>query len=125
VEREQPGLDGSAHPERGAHLLQHLLLPGAHLLGTEPQEATLGPPGSASEIATPATRGARRIRVHSWSVKSCLDVRAASCERASAVEPAKLFASLFYSWSTSHPAGFASFTRSARPPMDSSPMPKG
>ena len=37
VGREQRGLDGSAYPERGAHLLQHLLLPAAHLLGTEPQ----------------------------------------------------------------------------------------
>jgi hypothetical protein len=29
-------------------------------------------------MATPATSGARRIRVHSWSVKSCLDVMATS-----------------------------------------------
>jgi NADPH:quinone reductase-like Zn-dependent oxidoreductase len=42
---------------------------------------SIGPPGSASEIATPATNGARRIRVHSWSVKSCLDVMATSWER--------------------------------------------
>jgi hypothetical protein len=39
---------------------------------------SIGPPGSASEIATPATSGARRIQVHSSSVKSCLDVMATS-----------------------------------------------
>ena len=32
--------------------------------------ASIGPPGSASEIAIPATNGARTIRRHSSSVKS-------------------------------------------------------
>ena len=32
--------------------------------------ASIGPPGSASEIAMPAMNGARTIRVHSSSVKS-------------------------------------------------------
>ena len=43
--------------------------------------SSIGPPGSASEIATPTTSGARRTRVHSSSVKSCLDVMATSWER--------------------------------------------
>src|SRR4051794_26540584 len=33
----------------------------------------MGPPGSASVIARPATSGARPRRSHSWSVKSALD----------------------------------------------------
>jgi hypothetical protein len=44
VQRETPlkrGLDRSGRTERSAHLLQHLLLPGAHLLGAEPHEAAL------------------------------------------------------------------------------------
>ena len=45
---------------------------------TDSLATSIGPPGSASEIATPATSGARRIRVHSWSVKSCSDVMATS-----------------------------------------------
>src|SRR5215213_11711593 len=32
--------------------------------------SSIGPPGSAREIAIPATNGARRIRIHSSSVKS-------------------------------------------------------
>ena len=36
--------------------------------------ASMGPPGSASEIAMPATIGARSTRVHSSSVKSVLVV---------------------------------------------------
>src|SRR6187455_2489376 len=36
--------------------------------------ASIGPPGSASEIARPATSGARPSRVHSSSVKSALVV---------------------------------------------------
>ena len=39
---------------------------------------SIGPPGSASEIATPATSGARRILVHSSSVKFCFEVIATS-----------------------------------------------
>ena len=35
---------------------------------------SIGPPGSASEIASPATNGARTTRVHSSSGKSCLVV---------------------------------------------------
>ena len=38
--------------------------------------ASMGPPGSASEIAIPATIGARTIRAHSSSVKSSLIVKA-------------------------------------------------
>jgi hypothetical protein len=41
------GPDRSGHPERGAHLLQHLLLPGAHLLGADPMK----PPSSAASAA--------------------------------------------------------------------------
>src|SRR6266540_1946184 len=40
--------------------------------------SSIGPPGSAIEIAKPATNGARRIRIHSSSVKSFLDVMATS-----------------------------------------------
>ena len=36
--------------------------------------ASIGPPGSASEIASPATNGARTIRVQSASEKSLLVV---------------------------------------------------
>ena len=36
--------------------------------------ASIGPPGSASEIAMPATNGARLIRAHSASVKSAFEV---------------------------------------------------
>ena len=40
--------------------------------------ASIGPPGSASEIAMPATNGARTTRDHSSSVKSLFVVMAAS-----------------------------------------------
>ena len=43
--------------------------------------ASIGPPGSASEIAMPATIGARMTRVHSSSVKSFLVVTYASFRR--------------------------------------------
>jgi hypothetical protein len=36
--------------------------------------ASIGPPGSAREMASPATNGARLSRAHSSSVKSALDV---------------------------------------------------
>src|SRR4029453_15987584 len=51
-----------------------------------PLAPSMRPPGSAGEIATPATRGARRIRVHSSSVKSCLDVMATSWERGTSLD---------------------------------------
>ena len=40
--------------------------------------ASIGPPGSASEIAMPAMNGARLSCVHSSSVKSVFDVMSAS-----------------------------------------------
>jgi len=39
---EQRGLDGSGRPERGAHLIQHLLLPGPHLLAPRQQFEAIG-----------------------------------------------------------------------------------
>ena len=38
--------------------------------------ASMGPPGSANEIANPATMGARTMRDHSSSVKALFDVTA-------------------------------------------------
>jgi hypothetical protein len=46
-----------------------------------PLASSIGPPGSAGEAATPATSGARRVRVRSSSLKSCLDVVATSWQR--------------------------------------------
>jgi hypothetical protein len=57
--KEQRGFDWSGHTDRGAHLIQHLLLPGAHLLGAEPQEAALlGGVGSCWAAATNHRRNA-------------------------------------------------------------------
>ena len=59
VGNEQRSLDGLGHSERGADLIQHLLLPGAHLLGAEPQEAALlGGVGSCWAAATNHRRNA-------------------------------------------------------------------
>ena len=43
--------------------------------------SSIGPPGSDSEIAMPATNGARLIRAQSSSVKSALPVIPAPCDR--------------------------------------------
>ena len=62
--------------------------------------SSIGPPGSAREIAIPATNGARRTRTHSSSVKSLLVVK----------EMSSLFCILVatLAW---HDAAFASVSR--------------
>jgi hypothetical protein len=40
-EAGENGVDGSGHLERGAHLVQHLLVPGAQLFAAEAEEAAL------------------------------------------------------------------------------------
>src|SRR5215203_7389205 len=50
---------------------------------------SIGPPGSASEIAIPATSGARRTRTHSSSLKSLLVVTTLSSSVGSIIPPAR------------------------------------
>src|ERR1700761_8716204 len=52
--------------------------------------ASIGPPGSASEIAMPATNGARTIRAHSSSVKSLFVVTPSSSRLAMGTYVARL-----------------------------------